>query len=58
MKDTFMSIKLQNTPPNITNTSLPLDNSVSLPSLDYNIVEDMKKTRAKISLYELTNLTS
>ncbi len=30
---------------------------MSLPSLDYNIIEDMKKTRANISLYELTKIT-
>jgi len=28
----------------------PPDTSVSLPTLDYNIVEDMKKTHAKITI--------
>lgn len=51
-----MSNKIQNTPLDITNTSLSPDNSVSLPTLDYNIDEDMKKTRVNISLYELSKL--
>ena len=54
-KDTS-SNSLQNTPSDSTNTSFPLYKSVSLPTLDYNIVEDMKKTRENISLYELTKL--
>ena len=55
-KDSSMSSKIQDTPPDRTNTSLPRENSVSLLALDYNIVEDMKKTRGNISLYELTKL--
>lgn len=52
-----MRNKLQNTPLESTH-SLSSNNLVSLPALDYNIVEDMKNTCAKISLYELTKLTS
>lgn len=32
--------------------------SVSLPTLDYNIVENMKNTHEKISMYELIKITS
>lgn len=52
-----MSSKLQNALPDNTNTLLPSGNSMSLLALDYNIVEDMKKTRANISLCELIKLT-
>jgi len=33
-----------------------LDTLASLSSMDYNIVEDMKKTWANISLFELTKV--
>jgi len=36
--------------------SLTLDISVSLLTLDYNIMEDVKKTRANISLFELVKI--
>ena len=52
-KSTSMSSKLQNTLPDYTNTSLTVDTSVSLPTLDHNIMENMKKTCVNISLFEL-----
>lgn len=55
-KSTFVSKKDKNNASDNMNTSLPPENSVNLPPLDYNIVEDMKKTRVKISLYELTKV--
>lgn len=57
MKYMSMSSSLHNNPPHNTNKSLPSDSLVSLPSLDYDIIKDMKKTHANISLYELTKLT-
>lgn len=50
--------KLQNTPLNGTNIHSTLDNSVSLPPLDYNTVDDMKKTRANISFFKLAKAPS
>ena len=38
------------------NSVPPPDTSVSLPTLDYNIVQDMKKALANISLCELTKI--
>jgi len=52
-KSTSMSKKLHNTPLDNTITSVTPETSVSLPPLDYNIVDDMNKTRANISLFEL-----
>jgi len=52
-KSTSVSRKLQNTSPNNTNISPTLDTSMSLPTLDYNIVDDMKKTWVNISLFKL-----
>jgi len=43
-KTTSMSSKLQNTLPNNTDIYSNPNISVSLPPLDYNIVEDMKET--------------
>lgn len=51
-----MSSKIQNTLSKSMNTSLTPDISVILPALDYNIVEDMKKTHANIYLFELANI--
>lgn len=53
-----MSSKPQNTSLENMNTSLTLDISVSLPTLDYNIMEYMKKTHANISFFELVNIQS
>jgi len=44
-QSTSMSGKLQNTLPDSTHTHSTLDTLVSLPPMDYNIVDDMKKTR-------------
>jgi len=55
-KSTSMSIKLHNTPPDSTNMSLTSDILVSLPTLDYNIMEDMRKACANISLFELAKI--
>ena len=52
-KSTSMSNKLQNTLSDNTNICSTPDTSVSLPPLDYNIVDDMKKTRANISFFKL-----
>lgn len=57
-KSTSMSSNLQNTPLDNTNIRSTLDTSVSLPPLDYNIIDDMKKTRVNISLFELANIQS
>lgn len=57
-KSMSMSSKLQNTPPDNTNTNLIPNTLVILPALDYKIVEDMKKTRANISLFELAKIQS
>lgn len=57
-KDISMSSSLENTPLDSTNTSLPPDISVSLSTLDYNIVEDIKKTHVNIYEYKLTKLIS
>jgi len=40
---------------NIRSTS---DTSVSLPPLDYNVVDDMKKNRANINLFKLAKVQS
>jgi len=53
-----MSSKLQNTPPDKVNISLSPNTSVIIPPMDYNIVDDMKKTRANISLCELAKIQS
>lgn len=53
-----MSSKDKIIPPETMHSVPPLDTSVSLASLDYNIVEDMKKTHEKISLYELIKIMS
>lgn len=57
-KNTSMSIKFQNTPPNDMNIRSTPNTSMSLPPLDYNIVDDMKKNRANISLFELARIQS
>lgn len=57
-KSMSMSSKLQNTPLDNMNTSLTSDISVILPALDYNIMEDMKKTHANISLFEFAKIQS
>lgn len=51
-----MRSKIQNTPLDSMNASLTHDISMSLPTLDYNIVEDMKKAHANISLFELSKI--
>ncbi len=55
-KSTSMSNKLQNTPLENTNISPTPNTSVILPPLDYNIVDDMKKTWKNISLLELAKI--
>lgn len=57
-KSTSMISKLHNTLLDNTNTHFTLETSVSLPPLDYNIIDDMKKTRANISLFELAKIQS
>lgn len=56
-KGTFMSNKNKSSPLDNTNIILPLEISLTLPTLDYSIVKDMKKTCENISIYELTKLT-
>jgi len=58
--DKSMSIgnKLQNTLPDSTNIHSTLDTSVSLPPLDYNIVDDMKKTGVNINFFKPTKVQS
>jgi len=54
-----MSSKLQNTLLDNKNTSLTQYIFMNLPNLNYNIiVEDMKKTFANISLFELAKIQS
>lgn len=55
-ESTSVSNKDKSSSSNKKNTSLPPNISVSLPTLDYNIVEDMKYTHTNISLYEFTNI--
>lgn len=57
-KTTSMSSKLQNTLPNNTDIYSNPNISVSLPPLDYNIVEDMKETWVNISFFKLTKVQS
>jgi len=53
-----MSNKLQNTLPDNMNIYSTPNTLVSLPPLDYNIVDVMKETRANISLFELVKIQS
>lgn len=48
---TSMSSKLQNTPLDNMNISHTPDTSVRLPPLEYNIVDDMKKTHMNIIFF-------
>jgi len=57
-KSTSMSGKLQNTPPDNTNILSTPNTLVSLPPLEYDIIDDMKKTLANISLFELAKIQS
>lgn len=57
-KSTSMSNKFQNTPLDNTNTCSTPYTLVSLPPLDYNIVDDMEKDRVNISLFELAKIQS
>ncbi len=57
-KSTSIGSKLQKNPPDITSICSTPDTSVSLPPLDYNIVDDMKKTRANINFFELAKVQS
>ena len=57
-KSTSMRSKLQNTPSYNMNTHFTPDTLMSLPPLDYNIVDDMKKTRANINLFKLAKIQS
>lgn len=57
-KSTSMRNKLQNTLSNNTNIHPTSNASVSLPPLDYNNFDYMKKTRANISLFELDKIHS
>lgn len=53
-----MSRKYKRNPLETMNSSPATNTVVSLPTLDYDIVEDIKKTHANISLYELTKIMS
>lgn len=53
-----MRSKLQNTPLDNTNINPTPDTLVSLPPLDYKIVDGMKKTWANISLFKLAKIHS
>ena len=55
-KSMSMRNKLRNTPLDNTNISLTLGTSVSLPPLDYSIVDYMKKTHENINLFELSKI--
>jgi len=55
-KSTSMSSKLKNILLNNMNSSLTPDTSVSLPPVDYKIMDNMKKTHANISLFELAKI--
>jgi len=57
-KSASMSSKLHKTPPDITDIHSTMDTPVSLPPLDYNIVDNMKKTQANINLFELAKVQS
>lgn len=57
-KNTFVRNKLQNSLPDNTSICSTPDTSVILPPLDYNIVDDMKKTKVNISLFELAKVQS
>ena len=57
-KSTSMSNKLQNTPLDNTNICSTPNTSVSLPPMEYNIVDDMKKTRENINFFELAKIQS
>lgn len=54
----FMSSKLKNTPPDNTNISRTPDTRVSPPPLEYNIMDDMKKTHVKFNLFKLAKIQS
>lgn len=45
-------------PPETTNQVPFVETSTSLPIVDYNITDDMKKVHAKISMFELKSITS
>jgi len=47
-----MSSNIQSTPSDKTNSNLTSDIFVILPALDYNIMEDMKETHAKIIFFK------
>lgn len=57
-KSTSMSSKLQNTSPNNMNIYSTPDTLVILPPLNNNIVDNMKKNRVNISLFELAKIQS
>jgi len=57
-KNTYVSSKLQNNPPDSTRICSTPDTSMSIPPLDYNIVDDMNKTRVNINLFELAKVQS
>ena len=52
-KSTSMRKKLQNTSPDNINIRSTLDTLVSLPPLEYDIVDDMEKNLVNINLFEL-----
>lgn len=58
MKIVSMSSKDKTFPSKTMNSVPPPETSMSLPAVEYNIVEDMKKARANISLFELTKIMS
>jgi len=57
-KSTSMRNKLENTLLENMNTGLTLETLVSLPPMDYNILDDMNKTHANISLFKLGKIQS
>lgn len=55
-KNTSMRSKLQNTLLKKMNTCFTQNTSVILQPMDYNIDDDMKKTRVNINLFELAKI--
>ena len=57
-KNISMSNKMKNTLSDNTNIRSTPDTSISLLALDYNIVDDMKKTQENISFFKLAKIKS
>jgi len=59
-KKVFANNKNKSTTPKASNKSTPPNMSTQViknESIDYNIIEDMKRARANISIFELTKIT-